>query len=78
MKTMTVLTLSNGQILDDYTACGIAEGFVEIEGQTEDDVLLAWSWIGKRKMYLWLQGWFGRTLRDLVENGYLDRDFNII
>lgn len=73
-----MLTLSNGKVLDDYTAVGIAEGFIESDELTENDVLLAWSWIGKRQMYLYLQGWFGRTLRDIVNAGLLNENFDVV
>lgn len=61
--------------MDNFTAIGIAEGFVEAESQQQ--VLEAWSHIGKTGLYKSLQGFFGRTLFSLVEGGYLSEDFEI-
>lgn len=70
--------LSDGVELSSYLATAIAEGFCEGEGYTDImDQLKAWSYIGKNKLYLHLQGFFGRRLRDLVEQGLLKEDFNI-
>ena len=79
-KQNTEFILSDGKELNSYLATAIAEGFCEGEDYQENiqDVLKAWSYIGKTKLYLSLQGWFGRTLSDLVNSGYLSQDFNII
>lgn len=68
--------LSNGQKLDNFTAIGIAEGLIKTNDS--DNILIAWSYIGKNKLYLILQGWFGRQLAMLIEQNYLDKNFNII
>lgn len=73
---MEEFTLSTGERLSHYSAVMIAEGVEDVE--TQEDLLMAWSYIGKHELYLQLQGFFGRTLKNLVDSGYLDQDFNII
>jgi len=53
--------------MDSYKACAYAEGFCEGEGATEDQQLTAWQYIWDNKLYLQLQGWYGRTLKSLLE-----------
>jgi hypothetical protein len=52
-----------------YDAVGIAEGFVEAE--SEDQVIEAWQYIYDNKLYLGLQGWFGRTVSELLKQGII-------
>ena len=74
-----MITLSDGTELNTYLACAICEGFCEGENyQDKDNILLAWSYVGKNKLYLTLQGFYGRTLRNLVGAGYLDENFNVL
>jgi len=61
--------------LDPYTAVAIAEGFEEADSQIQ--VLQAWSYIGRHKLHFQLQGFFGRTLYNLVHNGLLNEDYTI-
>jgi len=60
--------------MTDYIAVGIAEGFEEAESEAQ--VLEAWQHIYDKKLYLNLQGWFGRTLKDLIDEGYINTDKN--
>lgn len=53
--------------LDDYTAVGIAEGYVEPE--TEEQVTEAWQHLVDTGLAWRLQGWFGRTAAALIERG---------
>lgn len=53
--------------MDSYTAVGLAEGFIEAE--SEDQVIQAWQYLIDTGMAWSLQGWFGRTARDLIEQG---------
>ena len=52
-----------------YDAVGIAEGFVE--AKSEDQVIEAWQYIYDNKLYLSLQGWFGRTVSELLKQGII-------
>lgn len=62
--------------MNNYLAIGLAEGFIESE--SEKEILQAWSYIGKNKLYKNLQGFFGRTLEQLINAGYLDKEYNVI
>lgn len=54
-------------VMDDYTAVGIAEGFVSPE--SEEQVIEAWQHLINTGMAWRLQGWFGRTAASLIEQG---------
>ncbi len=61
--------------LSNYQAIGIAEGFEPAESNIQ--VLEAWSHIGKNELHRHLQGFFGRTLQSLVDEGFLTEDYDI-
>jgi hypothetical protein len=50
-----------------YEATGLAEGFIEAE--SEEQVLEAWQYLIDSGLAWSLQGWFGRTAVDLIEEG---------
>lgn len=52
---------------DAYTATGICEGFVEAD--SEEQVIAAWQWMIDNDLCWQLQGWFGRTAMDLINQG---------
>ena len=54
-------------LMDSYTAVGIAEGWIECDdiGQQLD----AWQFLHDSGLAYQLQGWFGRTARQLIESG---------
>lgn len=54
---------------DDYTAIGIAEGFIEAD--TQEEVIAAWQHLVDTGLAWQLQGWFGRTAARLIEDGYI-------
>ena len=54
--------------MDTYTAVGITEGF--IPPQKEEEYLQAWQHLIDTGLAWQLQGWFGRTARMMIENGY--------
>lgn len=56
--------------MDTYTAIGLAEGF--IDSDSEEQVLEAWQTLVDTGMAWQLQGWFGRTARHLIEEGYIN------
>ena len=58
--------------MTNYMAIGIAEGFEEAE--SEEQVIEAWQHIYDKKLYLNLQGWFGRTLKVLIDEGYINTE----
>ena len=53
--------------MDNYTAIGLAEGFIEAE--SEEQVIDAWQHLIDTGLCWQLQGWFGRTARDLIDSG---------
>ena len=55
--------------MDNYTAVGIAEGF--IEASSEEEVIAAWQHLVSTGLDWQLQGWFGRTANQLLEDGVL-------
>ena len=56
--------------LDNYTATGLAEGFVEAE--SEEQIIEAWQYLHDTGLAYKLQGWFGREAQSLIENGIID------
>lgn len=56
--------------LSNYDAIGIAEGFVECD--SEEEYLAAWQHLVDTGLAWSLQGWFGRTARDLIEAGVIN------
>lgn len=55
---------------DDYTAIGIAEGFIEADTQ---EYIAAWQHLVDTGLAWQLQGWFGRTAAGLIHAGYVKR-----
>lgn len=55
--------------MDNYTAVGIAEGFIQAE--SEEQVIQAWQYLHDTKLGYQLQGFFGRTLIQLLDEGVI-------
>ena len=72
---MKEIKLSDGSVLNSYTAIGLTEGF--IESDDSHDILKAWSFLGQSGLAFELQGWFGRNVKGLVESNYLNEDYTI-
>ena len=53
--------------MDDVTACMICDGSIEVE--TEEEAVEAWQHLIDSGLVWQLQGFYGRTARDLIENG---------
>lgn len=70
-------TNKTSKVNDLYTACSIIEGF-DGEEHTQKEELEAWSFIAKNGAWKTLQGWYGRSLNNLVENGYITWDGKIL
>lgn len=62
---MTELTY---QEMEPYTACAIAEGFSDTE-PTIDEMNAAWQYLIDTGLAFRLQGWYGRSAMQLIENG---------
>jgi len=54
--------------LDSYTAVGLCEGFIS---GTKNEVIDAWQYLHDTRTAYNLQGWFGRTARQLIEQGII-------
>lgn len=57
--------------LTPYLACARAEGFCEGEGASETEVLSAWQYIADTGIWRSLQGFYGRTVASLIEDGII-------
>ena len=53
--------------MDNYTATGIAEGWIEAD--SEDQIIEAWQHLHDTGLAYRLQGWFGRTAQNLIAQG---------
>jgi hypothetical protein len=60
--------------MDNYTAVGIAEGF--LIPKYEEQYLEAWQHIYDHKLHLTLQGRFGRIVNNLVDAGFIKTNNN--
>lgn len=60
----------NEEKMDDFTAAGLAEGFVE--AKSEDQVVRAWQYLHDTGLAYRLQGWFGRTAQQLIREGVIN------
>jgi|TARA_R100000149_G_C5813228_1_gene95636 hypothetical protein len=58
-------------INDNYTAVGIAEGFIKCEDK--EKIIEAWQHLIDTGLAYELQGWFGRTANQLIKEGICQR-----
>ena len=56
-----------------YLAVAIAEGFHEGENASEKRQIEAWQYLHDNGHAYKLQGWYGRTARDLIEAGIINK-----
>lgn len=59
------------QSLDTYKACEYAEGFGSGENATPEEQLIAWQYISDHEIYRFLQGFYGRSVRQLLDDGLI-------
>lgn len=57
--------------MDNYTATGLAEGFIEADN--EEQIIEAWQYLHDTRLAYKLQGWFGRTATDLINQGLIKK-----
>jgi len=58
--------------ITSYLATGYAEGFEE--ASCPKDVIRAWSYLCGTRIGYGLQGWFGRAITNLIEQGIMDEN----
>lgn len=68
---MSVETIEKKYTFTPYTAVGVAEGFEESE--SEEHTIAAWQYIYDNDLWQGLQGFFGRTVHNLLEQGIIKR-----
>lgn len=56
--------------MNNYHAVAVAEGFEEPE--SEQEYIAAWQHLHDTGLAYQLQGWFGRTARQLIEAGVIE------
>ena len=56
--------------MNNYKATGLAEGFIEAE--SKEQIIEAWQYLHDTRLAYSLQGWFGRTARNLIEQGIIN------
>ena len=57
-------------MMDNFTAIGVAEGFMEAE--SEEQMIEAWQHLVDTGIVWQLQGSFGRTAEALIEQGVIN------
>lgn len=57
--------------MTNYRATGLAEGWIVTD--SEDEIIEAWQHLHDTGLAYELQGWFGRTATDLVEQGIINK-----
>ena len=67
---MSLFNQEGIETMNQYEAVGIAEGFIEAD--SEDQVLEAWQYLHDTRVGYQLQGFFGRTLNQLLEEGLIN------
>ena len=57
-----------------YLATAYAEGFCEGENASLEEQIEAWAYLIKNKICWELQGWFGRSAQNLIDNDMISRE----
>jgi hypothetical protein len=57
--------------MDNFTAVGIAEGFIPADN--EQQIIDAWQYLHDTKIGYQLQGFFGRQLHHLIQEGIIKK-----
>ncbi len=56
-----------------YLACAIVEGFCEGEGASKTMELIAWQFIWDKNLWQELQGYYGRTVNELIKMRLIEK-----
>lgn len=57
--------------MNAFRACSIAEGFCGGEDATNEEIVAAWQWLHNTRLAYSLQGWYGRTATDFINEGII-------
>lgn len=68
-KRMNLRATKTYKNLNSYRAIEIVEGFGDGANATPAEELAAWQYISDKGIWKNLQGWYGRTVNNLIENG---------
>lgn len=60
--------------MTNYEATGIAEGWIEPDSTKQ--FIEAWQYLHDTGLAYQLQGWFGRTAKNLIAQGIIKTDNN--
>lgn len=66
---MSIDNQTEKETFDDFTAIGIAEGFIETKSEAES--IKAWQHLVDTGLCWKLQGWFGRTAESMLDAGII-------
>lgn len=59
---------------NDYLATAYTEGFCEGENATVEEQIEAWAYLIRTGRAWTLQGWFGRTAKNLIHQGLISNE----
>jgi hypothetical protein len=66
------------KIWTPYLAAAYAEGFCEGENASQEEQLEAWAYLIKNGLCWSLQGWYGRNAQELINNGIISKEGEIL
>ena len=71
-KKMTIRDTDEYKHMNPMTACACVEGICGWEESTEGERAAAWQYIYDNHLEYQMPGFYGRTIRDLLESGMLE------
>ena len=57
--------------MNSFDACALIENFSDRE-QTDENLAAAWQYIYDEGLHYQLQGFYGRTIHDMLDNGLIE------
>lgn len=62
---------------ESYLACGVIEGFEQVEGDAQETQIEAWAYLIATGKCWSLQGFYGRGASHMIESGVINKDGKI-